>query len=118
MSQINFTDTKHWLRTARTRTEAVPYMQKYAGRRLVIKYGGHAMVNPELAKVFADDITLLRQTGILPIVVHGGGPQIGEMLKRLNIQSSFIDRLRVTDSAAAEGVEMGLARPIHKQLVS
>ena len=118
MSQINFTDTKHWLRTARTLTEALPYMQKYAGRRLVIKYGGHAMVNPELAKVFADDITLLRQTGILPIVVHGGGPQIGEMLKRLNIQSSFIDGLRVTDAAAVEVVEMVLAGTINKQIVA
>ncbi|TXH37591.1 MAG: acetylglutamate kinase [Rhodospirillaceae bacterium] len=118
MSQINFTDTKHWLRTARTLTEALPYMQKYAGRRLVIKYGGHAMVNPELAKVFADDITLLRQVGILPIVVHGGGPQIGEMLKRLNIQSSFIDGLRVTDAAAVEVVEMVLAGTINKQIVA
>ena len=118
MSQINFTDTKHWLRTARTLTEALPYMQKYAGRRLVIKYGGHAMVNPELAKVFADDITLLRQVGILPIVVHGGGPQIGEMLKRLNIQSSFIDGLRVTDAATVEVVEMVLAGTINKQIVA
>ncbi len=76
MSQINYTDTKHWLRTARTLTDALPYMQKYAGRRFVIKFGGHAMVDKELSRVFAEDIALLRQVGILPIVVHGGGPQI------------------------------------------
>src|SRR3954467_1496814 len=118
MSQINFTDTKYWLKTAQTLTDALPYMQKYSGQRFVIKYGGHAMVDPELARVFARDIVLLRQVGILPVVVHGGGPQIGDMLKRLNIQSTFIDGLRVTDAATMEVVEMVLAGTINKQIVA
>jgi acetylglutamate kinase len=118
MSQINFTDTKYWLKTAQTLTDALPYMQKYSGQRFVIKYGGHAMVDPELARVFARDIVLLRQVGILPVVVHGGGPQIGDMLKRLNIQSTFIDGLRVTDAATMEIVEMVLAGSLNKQIVA
>jgi acetylglutamate kinase len=118
MSQINYTDTKHWLRTARTLTDALPYMQKYAGKRFVIKFGGHAMVDPELSRVFAEDIALLRQVGILPIVVHGGGPQISNMLKRLNIESRFIDGLRVTDAATMEVVEMILTGSINKQIVA
>lgn len=118
MTQINFTDTKYWLRTARTLTEALPYMQKYAGRRFVIKYGGHAMVEPELAKMFAKDIVLLRQIGILPIVVHGGGPQIGGMLKKLGMESQFVDGLRVTDSQTMDVVEMVLAGTINKNIVA
>jgi acetylglutamate kinase len=118
MSQTNFGETKHWLRTARTLTEALPYMQRYAGKSFVIKYGGHAMVNPELADVFARDIVLLKQVGINPIVVHGGGPQIGQMLDRLQIKSDFIDGLRVTDAATVEVVEMVLAGTINKQIVS
>ena len=118
MSQINYTDTKHWLRTARTLTDALPYMQKYAGRRFVIKFGGHAMVDAELSRVFAEDIALLRQVGILPIVVHGGGPQINSMLKRLNIESQFIDGLRVTDAPTMEVVEMILTGSINKQIVA
>ncbi len=118
MSQINYTDTKHWLRTARTLTDALPYMQKYAGKRFVIKFGGHAMVDPELSRVFAEDIALLRQVGILPIVVHGGGPQISNMLKRLGIESKFIDGLRVTDAATVEVVEMILTGSINKQIVA
>jgi acetylglutamate kinase len=118
MSQINYTDTKHWLRTARTLTDALPYMQKYAGRRFVIKFGGHAMVDAELSRVFAEDIALLRQVGILPIVVHGGGPQINQMLKRLSIESTFVDGLRVTDAATVEVVEMILTGSINKQIVA
>ncbi len=118
MSQINYTDTKHWLRTARTLTDALPYMQKYAGKRFVIKFGGHAMVDPELSRVFAEDIALLRQVGILPIVVHGGGPQISTMLKRLGIESRFVDGLRVTDAATVEVVEMILTGSINKQIVA
>ncbi len=118
MSQINYTDTKHWLRTARTLTDALPYMQKYAGKRFVIKFGGHAMVDPELSRVFAEDIALLRQVGILPIVVHGGGPQISSMLKRLGIESKFVDGLRVTDAATVEVVEMILTGSINKQIVA
>jgi acetylglutamate kinase len=114
----NFTETKHWLRTARTLTEALPFMQRYAGKTFVIKYGGHAMVEEELSRVFASDIVLMRQVGINPVVVHGGGPQIAEMLDRLQIKSSFVDGLRITDAAAVEVVEMVLAGKINKQIVS
>jgi len=117
-TQTNFSETKHWLRTARTLTEALPYMRRYNGRSFVIKYGGHAMVDAELAEVFARDIVLLKQVGINPIVVHGGGPQIGEMLKRLAIKSEFVDGLRITDAATVEVVEMVLAGTINKQIVA
>jgi acetylglutamate kinase len=118
MNQVpNFTETKHWLRTARTLTEALPYMQRYSGKTFVIKYGGHAMVDDELSRVFASDIVLLKQVGINPLVVHGGGPQIAEMLDRLDIKSGFVDGLRITDSATVEVVEMVLAGKINKQIV-
>jgi len=118
MGQIDFTETKHWLRTARTLTEALPYMQRYSGKTFVIKYGGHAMVDAELANVFARDVVLLKQVGINPIVVHGGGPQIGQMLQRLKIERHFVDGLRVTDAATVEVAEMVLAGSINKQIVS
>jgi acetylglutamate kinase len=118
MTQTSFSETKYWLRTARTLSEALPYLQRYSGKRFVIKYGGHAMVDAELARVFAQDIVLLRQVGIQPIIVHGGGPQIGRMLDRLAIKSEFIDGLRVTDAATMEIVEMVLAGTINKQIVS
>jgi acetylglutamate kinase len=118
MSQSNFSETKYWLRTAHTISEALPDLQRYAGKRFVVKYGGHAMVDPELAKVFAQDIVLMKQIGIHPIVVHGGGPQIGHMLDRLQIKSDFIDGLRVTDAATVEVVEMVLAGTINKQIVA
>lgn len=102
---------------ARTLSEALPYMRAYSGKTFVVKYGGHAMGDPELAKSFARDIVLLKQVGINPIVVHGGGPQIGNMLERLKIQSSFVDGLRVTDAATVEVVEMVLAGSINKQVV-
>ncbi len=113
----NFTETKHWLRTARTLTEALPYMQRYSGKTFVIKYGGHAMVDDELSRVFASDIVLIKQVGINPLVVHGGGPQIAEMLERLQLKSDFVDGLRVTDAATVEVVEMVLAGKINKQIV-
>ncbi|MBK19152.1 MAG: acetylglutamate kinase [Rhodospirillaceae bacterium] len=106
-----------WLEKARTLSEALPYMRAYAGKTFVVKYGGHAMGNPELSQLFARDIVLLKQVGINPIVVHGGGPQIGEMLERLKIKSSFIDGLRVTDAATVEVVEMVLSGSINKQVV-
>ena len=118
MTQIDYTETKHWLRAARTLTEALPYMRRYAGKTFVVKYGGNAMVNKELAGVFAQDIVLLRQVGINPIVVHGGGPQINQMLDRLQIKSHFIDGLRVTDAATMEIVEMVLAGSTNKHIVS
>jgi len=119
MSQVrDFSETKHWLRTARTLEEALPYMQRYAGKTFVIKYGGHAMIDDEIARVFARDIVLIKQVGINPIVVHGGGPQIAEMLDRLQIKSSFVDGLRVTDAATVAVVEMVLAGKTNKQIVS
>ena len=118
MKKPNISDTKHWLRTARTITEALPFMRRYAGRSFVIKYGGHAMVDEELAEIFARDIVLMKQVGIHPIVVHGGGPQIGRMLERLAVQSEFVDGLRVTDAATVEVVEMVLSGSINKQIVN
>lgn len=107
-----------FLHQAATLSEALPYMREYAGETFVIKYGGHAMGDANLAKMFARDIVLLKQVGINPIVVHGGGPQIGDMLKRLKIKSEFIDGLRVTDEATVEVVEMVLAGSINKQIVA
>ncbi len=107
-----------WLRTARTISEALPFMRRYAGKTFVIKYGGHAMVDPELADLFARDIVLLKQIGINPVVVHGGGPQISETLERLCVQSTFVDGLRVTDKATVEIVEMVLSGRINKQITA
>jgi acetylglutamate kinase len=97
--------------------EALPYFQRYAGRTFVVKYGGHAMGDPEAARDFAEDIVLLRAVGINPVVVHGGGPQIGAMLKKLGVESTFVDGLRVTDKATAEIAEMVLSGAINKELV-
>ena len=103
---------------AETLVEALPYMQRYAGKTFVVKYGGHAMGDPEAARDFAEDVVLMKAVGINVVVVHGGGPQIGAMLKKLNIQSSFIDGLRVTDAATMEVVEMVLSGTINKQIVA
>ena len=99
-------------------SEALPYMRRYAGATFVVKYGGHAMGDSALADLFARDIVLLKQVGIHPVVVHGGGPQIARMLERLNIKSDFVDGLRVTDAATVEVVEMVLAGSINKEIVS
>ena len=106
------------LRTAKTVSEALPYIQRFAGHTFVIKYGGNAMGNDRTAETFARDIVILKTIGINPVVVHGGGPQIGAMLDRLKIQSSFIDGLRVTDQSAVEIVEMVLSGSINKQIVT
>jgi acetylglutamate kinase len=98
-------------------SEALPFMRRYAGKTVVVKYGGHAMGDTALGAGFARDIVLLKQIGINPVVVHGGGPQIGQMLERLKIQSSFIDGLRVTDKATVEIVEMVLSGSINKEIV-
>ncbi len=113
----SFSETKHWLRTAETITEALPFMRRYTGRTCVIKYGGHAMGDAELSRIFARDVVLLKQIGINPIVVHGGGPQIGAMLERLAVKSEFVDGLRVTDQATVEIVEMVLSGSINKSIV-
>ncbi len=98
--------------------EALPYLQRYAGKTFVIKYGGHAMGDPAAAEDFAEDIVLLKAVGINPVVVHGGGPQIGAMLKKLGVESSFVDGLRVTDAETAKVAEMVLSGAINKDLVS
>jgi len=98
--------------------EALPYMQRYAGETIVVKYGGHAMGDPALAELFAQDIVLLKHAGINPVVVHGGGPQIQAMLERLGIKSEFTAGLRITDAATVEVVEMVLAGSINKQIVT
>ena len=99
-------------------SEALPFMRRYAGEIIVVKYGGHAMGEQALADGFARDIVLLKQIGAYPIVVHGGGPQIGAMLKRLAIESEFVDGLRVTDKPTVEVVEMVLAGAINKGIVA
>ncbi len=99
-------------------SEALPYMRRFNGETFVVKYGGHAMGDDHLALQFARDIVLLKQVGINPVVVHGGGPQIGAMLERLQIKSEFIDGLRVTDRHTVDVVEMVLAGSINKSLVS
>ena len=117
------TSTPHYasdpalLGKAETLVEALPYLQRYAGRTFVVKYGGHAMGDAEQARRFAADIVLLKQVGINPVVVHGGGPQIGAMLKRVGIESQFVDGLRVTDAATVDIAEMVLAGSINKEIV-
>jgi len=114
---MGVSDDKAMLAKAETLIEALPFFQRYAGRTFVVKYGGHAMGDPEAARDFAEDIVLLKAVGINPVVVHGGGPQIGAMLKRLGVESTFVDGLRVTDKATAEVAEMVLSGAINKELV-
>ncbi len=102
---------------ARSISEALPFMQQYAGQTIVIKYGGHAMGDESLSKSFARDIVMMKQSGVNPVVVHGGGPQIGAMLERLNITSEFKAGMRVTDQQTVEVVEMVLAGSINKKIV-
>ena len=102
---------------ARILSEALPYMQRYDEEIVVVKYGGHAMGEEHLAREFAKDIVLLEQTAINPVVVHGGGPQIEAMLKRIGVQSQYADGLRITDATTLEVVEMVLAGLINKQMV-
>jgi acetylglutamate kinase len=102
---------------ARVLSEALPHMQRYDEEIVVVKYGGHAMGEEASARSFARDIVLLEQTAVNPVVVHGGGPQIGDMLKRLGIKSEFAAGLRITDAATIEIVEMVLAGSINKQIV-
>ncbi|KPH60660.1 acetylglutamate kinase [Novosphingobium aerophilum] len=105
------------LSKAETLVDALPYLQRYAGRTFVVKYGGHAMGDPELARDFAEDVVLLKAVGINPVVVHGGGPQIGAMLKTMGVESRFIDGLRVTDKQTAQVAEMVLSGVINKEIV-
>jgi acetylglutamate kinase len=107
-----------WLAKAHILTEALPFMQRYDRKIVVIKFGGHAMGDEKLSAQFANDIVLLKQSGIHPIIVHGGGPQIANMLDRLGIKSKFADGLRITDAKTIEVVEMVLAGLINKEIVT
>jgi acetylglutamate kinase len=106
------------LNTARVLIEALPYIQKFSGKTIVVKFGGNAMVSEELKNSFARDIVLMKSVGMNPVVVHGGGPQINELLAKLNIQSEFVDGLRVTDSATMDVVEMVLGGTVNKNIVT
>ena len=99
-------------------TEALPYIQRFTNKTIVVKFGGNAMVDEALQQSFARDIVLMKLVGMNPVVVHGGGPQIGALLEKLNIQSKFIDGMRVTDSATMDVVEMVLGGSVNKQIVS
>lgn len=114
----NYAPDPALLAKAETLVEALPYMQRYAGKTFVVKYGGHAMGDPEAARDFAEDVVLMKAVGINVIVVHGGGPQIGAMLKRLGVESQFVGGLRVTDKETAQIAEMVLAGSINKEIVS
>jgi acetylglutamate kinase len=118
MSQTDAEARADWLEKANILTDALPFMRRYSGRNVVVKFGGHAMGDPDLFKTFAADMVLLKQVGSNPLVVHGGGPQIGDMLKRMAIKSEFIDGLRVTDRATVEIVEMVLAGSINKSIAA
>ena len=108
---------RDWIATARTLSQALPYMQRYADATVVIKLGGHAMGSDEAMRGFARDVVLMRQVGLNPVVVHGGGPMINDLLKKLNIQSEFVNGKRVTDQATMEVVEMVLSGQVNNRLV-
>ena len=109
---------QEYLKKVETLLEALPYMRSFQGQTVVIKYGGAAMQEPELKTAFAQDITLLQYLGIHPVVVHGGGPQIGKMLAKMDIPTRFVDGLRVTDEGTMDVVEMVLAGKINKEIVN
>ncbi|WP_096086722.1 acetylglutamate kinase [Agaribacterium haliotis] len=106
------------IQVAEVLTEALPYIQKFTGKTVVVKFGGNAMTDEALQNSFARDIVLMKAVGMNPIVVHGGGPQIGELLTKLDIKSEFIEGMRVTDSATMDVVEMVLGASVNKQIVS
>jgi acetylglutamate kinase len=106
------------LEKAEILTEALPYIQSFAGKTIVIKYGGHAMIDPELEEMVLKDIILMKLVGMNPVIVHGGGPAINEWLERINLQAKFVNGLRVTDTATMEVVEMVLAGKINKGIIS
>jgi acetylglutamate kinase len=118
MGEVEAGKQADWLSKAGILTDALPFMRRYNDRHVVIKYGGHAMGDADLAKAFATDVVLLQQVGMNPLIVHGGGPQIGAMLERLAIKSEFIDGLRITDAATVGVVEMVLAGSINKGIAA
>ncbi|MEO1329538.1 MAG: acetylglutamate kinase [Pseudomonadota bacterium] len=109
---------RDWVATARTLSEALPFLQRYDGKVVVIKFGGHAMGDKSLMERFARDVTLMKQCNVQPIVVHGGGPQISAMLKKLELGANFVDGLRVTDEPTVKVVEMVLSGAINKEIVT
>ncbi len=111
-------EQRRLIRMAETISQALPYMRRLSGANIVVKYGGHAMTDPLLGDIFARDVVLMKQVGMNPIVVHGGGPQINRMLERVGIKSTFVHGLRVTDAATMEIVEMVLAGAINKAIVA
>lgn len=111
-------DKESAIQVASVLNRALPYIQRFAGKTIVIKYGGNAMENEELKNSFARDVVLMKLVGINPIVVHGGGPQIGDLLKRLNIESRFVDGMRVTDAETMDVVEMVLGGLVNKEIVA
>ena len=115
---LSESDQAYFIHKASTLVEALPYIRQHSGKKIVIKYGGHAMGNLKLAESFSKDVGLLKEVGIDPIVVHGGGPQIGEMLKKKNINSNFIEGLRVTDEETVKVVEEVLSKDINKKIVN
>lgn len=106
-----------WIATARTLSQALPYLQRYDGAIVVIKLGGHAMGSDEAMESFARDVVLMQQVGVNPVIVHGGGPMINEMLEKLQIKSDFVNGKRVTDAATIEVVEMVLSGRVNKRIV-
>ena len=104
--------------TAKVISRALPYIQRFAGKTVVIKYGGNAMVDDRLKQSFARDIVLMKAVGINPVVVHGGGPQIGQLLDQLSIETKFVNGMRVTDSKTMDAVEMVLGGTINKEIVN
>ena len=114
---LSESDQAYFIHKASTLVEALPFIREHSGKTIVIKYGGHAMGDPKLAKSFAKDIGLMKEVGIFPVVVHGGGPQIAEKLKNKNITSQFVEGLRVTDSDTVKVVEDVLANDINAEIV-
>ena len=117
MVKISKTNNKEWIKQASILSQALPFMQRYTGKNITIKYGGSAMGEDNLSASFAKDIALLKQVGINPVVVHGGGPRIKIMLDRLKVKSSFVDGLRITDKETMKIVEMVLSGSINKEIV-
>jgi acetylglutamate kinase len=111
-------DRQSALNIARVLTEALPYIQRFTGKTIVVKFGGNAMVDPLLHESFARDVVLMKLVGMNPVVVHGGGPQIGSLLEKLNIQTEFVDGMRVTDAETMDVVEMVLGGSVNKEIVA
>jgi acetylglutamate kinase len=111
-------DREATLNVAQVLTEALPYIQRFTGKTIVVKFGGNAMIDPELHESFARDIVLMKLVGMNPVVVHGGGPQIGALLEKLNIQTEFVDGMRVTDAETMDVVEMVLGGSVNKEIVA